>query len=80
LTAAERQTVLDWLVLMGWNVEVKDGGGRLGGAASRHLHGKVVRVVAEGDTMDALAWSLVQAATTALERLGERPKAVRAAA
>ena len=80
MTAAERQTVLDWLVLMGWNIEVKEGEGRLVGTASRHLDGKVVRVVAEGDTTDALAWSLVAAATTALERVGERPQAVRAAA
>jgi hypothetical protein len=79
MTAAGH-TVLDWLVLMGWRVEVQEEDGRLHGIATRHLDGKALRVDALSDVADSLAWNLLEAATIELERHSERPRQVAACA
>jgi hypothetical protein len=70
MPAACKQTVLEWLVLVGWQVDVSERDGRFAGSASRRIGADTIRVTAESDSVDLLAWRLVEAATLELERHG----------
>lgn len=66
--AAREQTVIEWLLLLGWEVEVREESGVYLGCATRVVGETTIRVEAQSGSTESLAWGLVEAATVALER------------
>jgi hypothetical protein len=66
--AAREQTVIEWLLLLGWEVEVREESGVYLGSATRVVGETTIRVEAQSGSAESLAWWLVEAATVALER------------
>ena len=66
--AAREQTVIEWLLLLGWQVDVSEESGVYRGRATRVVGETTIRVEAHSGSAESLAWGLVEAATVALER------------
>jgi hypothetical protein len=71
-------TVLEWLTLLEWQVEVDEEAGVLHGTATRSSVNGRIQVEARSTSLDSLAWALLQAATVALESSRRRPIAAAA--
>jgi hypothetical protein len=77
VAAARRETVIEWLPLLGWTVEITGRKGKLCGIATRRVGERTLSAEAWASDEEALGWELIRAATAQLEQLGH---AVRAAA
>ena len=58
---------LEWLTAAGWKVELDGSTGRVRGSATKAVDGIAVEVSGEAETVDALAWRLVEWAADELE-------------
>jgi len=78
VSAAEEPTVIEWLRLLGWQVEVDEQDGLLHGTATRSSVSGRIQVEARSASRGSLAWALLRSATLALERSRCRPTAAAA--
>lgn len=71
--------MIEWLRLLGWQVEVEEEhGGLLHATATRSSVSGRIQVEARSKTLASLAWALLRSATLALERSRRRPAPVAA--
>jgi hypothetical protein len=77
--AAREQTVVEWLTLLDWEVEVREESGLFSGTATRKTDATTLRVEAQSASAESLAWRLVALATLELERPSARARVARAA-
>ena len=77
--AAREQTVVEWLTLLGWEVEVREERGVFSGIATREIGATMLRVEAQSTSAESLAWRLVALATLELERRSAAARVARAA-
>lgn len=71
--------MIEWLRLLGWQVEVdEEQGGLLHATATRSSVSGRIQVEARSKTLASLAWALLRSATLALERNRCRPLAAAA--
>ena len=71
-------SVLEWLTMTGWKLELSGEPGAVVGAASKDVVGERLDVVGEGQTIEELAWVLLEHAATALEDRARHSVAVAA--
>lgn len=68
MSAAKERTVIEWLTLLGWQVDVEEQEGLLHGTATRSSVNGRIRVEARAESLGSLAWALLRSATLALDR------------
>jgi hypothetical protein len=78
VTSVSDWSVMEWLTITGWTVEVKDGR-TVSGTATREIYGETLQVTAEGDSAQSVASVLVDRAATEIERWETRQKLLVAA-
>ena len=79
MAAAPNESVIEWLPLLGWTVEVSGRNGKLCGVATRRVGESTLHAEASATDEASLGWELVRAATAELERLGRAARARRLA-
>jgi len=71
-------SVLEWLTMTGWKVELGGEPGAVFGAARKPWRGELLEVRGKGETVEAVGWALVDRAATALERRDDQSVAAAA--
>ena len=79
MNLAVHGTAAEWLTLLGWEVELLEAGGRFFGTATRRTDAATIRVAAQSESSESLAWRLIELATVELESRSPAPPAARAA-
>jgi len=79
VVAAGDWSAFEWLLVLGWQVQLEEAAGAIRGRATRRVHGEVVEIEASAETIDELVWSLMSRAATELERCNDGQDAAAAA-